>query len=703
MRARMKLYPRTIALLALPALAAVVYLPLINGLGFYWDDWPSVWFYHLWGPGGFLQSFASDRPALAWVFLLTTAIFRESTLGWQLFGWLARLLVCLAFWWTFTGVWPTRPRMVFWAAAIFVVYPGFSQQYIAVTYGNAFLVYTLTWASFGAMIWAYRRPRGFWPLLIIALAAQIASLAMTEYFFGLELLRPALLLVALLNPEKPDAEPPIDRRILGRAVRRWLPFLIPAVPFLIDRVFFHKTPRGDIILFRDLAADPAAALSGLVRTIGLDFVEVNLLAWFQQIQPAFLTDFARSILAILFATIAAACIIAGAAALALPDRLPGAAAASTAAHSIQRNAALQAIFLGIAAFFASGWIVWVTDLHIELLFPWDRFTLITMPSTALLIAGLCALPTRPRRLVALLPVVFIALAVGVQFQNRLLFRQEWLSQRSFLWQLAWRMPALEPGTVLLTSELPFQYYSDNSLSAPLNWMYAPDNRSTEMTYLLYDVEARLGLDIPTLDPDQPIRMRYRAVTFHGNTSQAVVIFYDPPRCLKVIDPVVDRFLPVKPLHIREMTPLSQPGLIQTDPDTPAQPPEHILGPESPHTWCYYFQKAELYGAAGDWQSAAQMADEALKVTKHFTEKNVSELFPFVEAYAHTGSWEEAAALTLQAVSIWDKTRYPLCDVWKRIAASTEAEPQRQTAIQNMEESLQCDLPSAGPVLQSHIP
>lgn len=688
MRQRIKLSPTMIAPAALLALAAAVHLPLIGGLGFYWDDWPSIWFYHQWGPAGFLQSFASDRPALAWVFMLTTSLFGESTLAWQLFGWLARAAASLALWWTLTEVWSNRPRLAFWAAVIFAIYPGFSQQYIAVTYGNAFLVYTLTLVSFGAMLRAYRRPRRFWALLALALAAQSASLAMTEYFFGLELLRPALLYVALLNPSAPDEPKPGARRLVWTAVRRWLPFLLPAVPFLIDRAFFHKTPRGDIILFRNLAADPAAAIGELLRTIGVDFIETNFLAWFQNLQPAFLADFDRSILIILFTAAATAGAISAAGALALPERM----AAAESSDSSRCSPALQAVFLGIAAFFTSGWIIWVTDLHLELFFPWDRFTLITMPAAALLIAGLCELAARLPRLGMLLPVVFVMLAAGAQFQHRLLYRQEWLAQRSFLWQLAWRIPGLEPGTVLLTSDLPFKYYSDNSLSAPLNWMYAPENRDPQMPYLLYDVEARLGLDIPDFEPDRPIRMRYRAVTFYGSTSQAVVVFYDPPRCVKIVDPVVDRFLPVKPLYIREMTPLSRPELILTGAEPPAQPPMHILGPEPPQNWCYYFQKAELFGSAGDWQAAAKMADQALKVNKHFTEKNVSELFPFIEAYAHTGDWEQATSLSLKAVAIWDKTRYPLCDVWTRIAVGTPAGPQREAAIQNLEESLQCDLP-----------
>jgi tetratricopeptide (TPR) repeat protein len=293
---------------------------------------------------------------------------------------------------------------------------------------------------------------------------------------------------------------------------------------------------------------------------------------------------------------------------------------------------------------------------------------------------------------AVLLSALIGLSAGLQFQHRLVYRQEWLAQRNFMWQLAWRAPGLEPGTLLMTSELPFLYYTDNSLTAPLNWTYAPANRSTQMPYLLYDVEARLGVDLPAIAPDQPVEMQYRATRFDGSTSQAIVVFYDPPRCVKVVDPAVDRFLPVKPLYIREMTPLSRLDLIQPQAEPPAAPPENLFGPEPPHAWCYYFQKAELFGQMGQWQQAAEAADQALKITKHFTDKNVSELFPFVEAYAHTGRWQKAVDLSLQAYRIWDKTQYPLCDVWARIQAQTPVGQAQMDAIQNVKESLECKMP-----------
>ena len=65
---------------------------LASTLGFYWDDWPMVWFAHTLGPAGFTQVFSSDRPFLAGIYVLTTALFQTSPLPWQIFGLITRWL-----------------------------------------------------------------------------------------------------------------------------------------------------------------------------------------------------------------------------------------------------------------------------------------------------------------------------------------------------------------------------------------------------------------------------------------------------------------------------------------------------------------------------------------------------------------------------------------------------------------------------------
>ena len=78
-------------------------------------------------------------------------------------------------------------------------------------------------------------------------------------------------------------------------------------------------------------------------------------------------------------------------------------------------------------------------------------------------------------------------------------------------------------------------------------------RGRDLLALLDDVErlpdGKRALGAPffgwlyALQPDLPIEQPYRAVSFSGSTSQAILLYYTPPGCVKLLDPVKDARLP----------------------------------------------------------------------------------------------------------------------------------------------------------------
>jgi len=222
---------------------------LIPWLGFYWDDWPSIYYLHVLGPKGFIDAFAGDRPTLGWLFMVTSTIIGESTIAWQVFGLITRWLCSLAFWWALRSFWPRYTRQATWAAFLFAAYPGFLQQYIAVTYSQTWLVLTAYFVSVGLMGEAVRKPRYFW--LFMGLSWMLSAFCMftDEYFFGLELLRPVFLWLAL--PAKPVVIVQRFRRVipesnsqrLRRVVLHWLPYIAIMAVFLVWRLILHQSPR----------------------------------------------------------------------------------------------------------------------------------------------------------------------------------------------------------------------------------------------------------------------------------------------------------------------------------------------------------------------------------------------------------------------------------------------------------------------------
>ena len=211
-----------------------------------------------------------------------------------------------------------------------------------------------------------------------------------------------------------------------------------------------------------------------------------------------------------------------------------------------------------------------------------------------------------------------------------------------------------------------------------------------MPYLLYAAEARHEVSLPYLKPNIPINQAYRATQFVGSTNQALVLFYTPPGCLRIVNPQTDKRMPQKPNYISDMMPLSRLDLIETDPLQVAHPPASVFGMEPPKQWCYYFEKADLARQDGDWDQVVSLADQAIQLDERLYEVNAPELVPYIEGYAHTGRWLEAIQLTDQTMLLSERMDRMLCDTWDRIASEQNSnDPNFQNAWSDVQGKLSC--------------
>ena len=101
-------------------------------------------------------------------------------------------------------------------------------------------------------------------------------------------------------------------------------------------------------------------------------------------------------------------------------------------------------------------------------------------------------------------------------------------------------PGLKPNTLVLMNDGALNYYADNSLAAALNWIYDPNNHApAQIHYALFFPTNRIGNNLPALQAGLPIQYNYLVGMFNGNTSQVVAFYYQPPGCLRVLDPEID--------------------------------------------------------------------------------------------------------------------------------------------------------------------
>jgi hypothetical protein len=228
------------------------------------------------------------------------------------------------------------------------------------------------------------------------------------------------------------------------------------------------------------------------------------------------------------------------------------------------------------------------------------------------------------------------------------------------------------------------HYSDNSLTAPLNWIYAPNHESQSMAFLMVYPARRLGSSLPGLEENLSIEVDYLAATFKGTTSQAVTVFYEPPACLRVLDNDLDALNHMLPLHMQHSAELSDYGNIIGE---ETSMPLEILYPEEVHGWCFYYEKADLARQQRDWATVVELADQAFALGDY--PNDPAERLPFIEGYAHTGYWDQSVKQTEISLQVSPRMIPVLCLLWERIARETAQSPEKDEAIDQVSTFMDC--------------
>ena len=652
-------------------LVVLAYGPRLLDLGFYWDDFPKLWIANHYGAAGLERFFSYDRPYWGILFQITTSIFGENPLPWHVFALILRWLTGVCLWWLLLLIWPNRKDLAAWASAFYLVYPGFSQQYVALVFSHYYIVLISFLLSLVCMVLAVRLPKWRWVLLAAGLLASILNLYTTEYFFFPDLIRPAILWWVIGEQIKPYG------KRLAKVVLNWLPYLILFLGALYWRVFLQGFLRYEPVLAEKLVSMPGTAIPELLIRILSDIWLVTAGAWGKAFQPLISWSTLDSRV---FYTVM---VIAG-------SLLAGFYFWFYRPVIVRENKTIfQAISTSFLMLLLSGGSFWAVNLPIKLDFAADRFTMPFMFGVSLLVAAVILLLPVGRLGRTSSLVILLGLAVGLQFLNAQAYRKDWVLQSNLFWQMSWRIPDLQQGTTLLANEFPMPHYTDNSLTAPLNWLYDPDNTTETMNYLLAYPTVRVGGSIPDLKKGTTFTINYRAATFNGSADQVLVVMYAPPACLHVLDPEIDQYVGVVPKEIKDALVLSSNEWILPQPaqGITRQPLLSIYGPEPAKNWCYYYEKAELARQTKDWNEVVLNGDQEL--IKAGEPNDFSEYYVFIEGYAHTEQWARALELSRAALKGNRYLSGSLCVLWQRIDREVGSTPEKDLAIKSITPELEC--------------
>ncbi len=641
---------------------------LLGQTGFYWDDWPFAWIAKFLGPQEFFQAFEGVRPFLSPIFFATTSLIPPIPIYWQFFALVIQCGIGLSAWFALSQIWPQHKQQMLVASLLLLVFPGHSQHWVAFTHINQeripFIFYLL---SFGFTARALRNSESFLRDTALALVFAIAGVFPTEYFIGLEPLR--FLFIWIIVSEKET----IFKQRTIQAYKRWQPYMLVWLGNAAWLAYFYTIGSYDSYAVKVIRESFSflQAFSVFIDACWKAgfYIWGQIVALVSQTLAGSVTFLTISLILLSFVVLQF-----------YLKHLEFPANHSRAFALSAMLVGLVGIMLGRVPSFAAG-------LPLTLQSSFDRFMISMMLGGCLFITGLIELVIKSHNIKIVVSAFLIALGIGQQFFNANIFRRDWETQQTILWQLLWRAPGLQPDTVLITDELRLDYETDLSFTAPINWMYGSNHADPHLAYGLIFSKIRLGGSLPALQPNIPIYIGMRRANFYGSTSHAVVIYMPKGGCLRIMDPSLGDQTTYNHLskYLVHAIPLSDPSRILVNANGEMGIP-FLAEPE--HQWCYYYAKAELARQKHEWQEIMRLMNEAKALEYQPTDP--FEWLPYIEAQALTGSVTAAEKMSAELMMSDKKINKGICQVWKRVQAQAPAGSEAESQINNILFQFACE-------------
>jgi len=668
----------------------------IPSLGFYQDDWHFIHYGSAAGARGMLDFLTMDgRPTAAWVYAILYPLLGFSPLPWHVLSLFLRLLTVFLGWSVLQTLWPNRSRTNFVAAIFFLLYPAFALQPQAVVYAEHWTSFVLYFASLLLMMRAIEHPRRYLPFTALAILAGTLQLFTVEYFVGLELLRPLVILIMYAHQQmniqageiKTNASYP--KKTIWLVAKAWLPYLLILLLFL----YWRSSILGGL----GLRNNPLNALSfaSIVSTLQNLLADISLIlvsSWFKLVDPASLEltrarnfiflalSFVGGLAAYLYSRTFSEEVTHNAPRDTQPAPITNYHLLITSHASYLLFAAL-AFLLGLAPAYAANFII-----HAKLE-PWNgRFALAALPGAAMLVASALEwfVSSENARRVAF--AVLVGLLIGFHNRNAYDFKYSWDKQVKLYEQLTWRAPHILPGTAIITDQEILGYMGDYPTSFAFNTMY--DTKSLRPSpYWFFAISENFNNDASSLTDGISLETRKYASSFVGNSRDSLVIDFEPEKnqCLWILRPEDASYRPLA-AQLKTAALVSNLSRVQDKHDAIPVLYDSIV-PENTGSWCFHYERADLARQLGDWGQVIffwNLAHES-----GFLPGHGFEYIPFIQAYAHTGGWSQAFALTKDSNRTSDSMRTILCPTWEELVSSTPPSSQRDEAYANVRDLLGC--------------
>ncbi len=653
--------------LIFPAVSLFAFGLFVPHLGFYWDDWPIMFFLHNHNFTGLITYYSFDRPLAAYIAIGASLLAGSSIILWQIFLVVLRCLTAIAVWKALSLLLPKQTLLSGAAALLFLVYPGYDTQPMVSTYAH-WTTYLFFFVSLIATGNALRSPKKRVLWTVIALISQGLNIFVLEFFVGLELIRPFYIGFILA-----DSKSYHGTDLLKRTIYKWSPYIALLLLWFVWRFFFLTLPEEphSLQLLADLRSSPLHSLVAYGKIALSDVLYLCLSVWAEtgKLIVATFGFFFQSLwwLVVLIAVLLGSLFV-----------------SSLSNWKNDKNIAIFGMIFGAAAVIAGLIPVWVIGDAANTGGYGSHYLLGGLFGASIfVVSSLSLIPSKLAKMAFL--SVLLALGIGRQIVVSNNFSNVWAAQRDFYWQLYWRAPTIKANTALMFFYAFSDYMHQSSTSMAINTLYPQTQGPEKMDYWTYDL--RTSTVLKAIEKNEPLTTEYRRLSFQAEDSNSMLFLYKlQDSCVWVLSPT-DISNNVIPSENRSVLAKAGDQRIAADLVNGVLPSEETFGEEEPHSWCYYFEKADLAAQREDWEGVIGLMNKANQA--NLKPAYIREYFPLIEAYAHLDKWELAESLTLNPQAGIKNDSELMCTFWSYLGNEIERSPQMAAALKAVTETLAC--------------
>lgn len=623
---------------------------LLPRMGLYSDDWHYFWLsYRL---DYIARFFTRNRPYLGTVYDFINNFIGANPIQWQIVLFFFKWTVLVSLWHVLKRLFAQEVEKAKWICLLFAFYPGNLILFQPLVFIVAVLQLNLFFLSFFFNIRGIQEPGHKWFFLAIALTASLMNLVASEYFFFLELLRPVVIWLALDSLHL-EVKPKIRKTFL-----EWLPYLAVFLAVVAWRFLFQNSLSShQVWLFQDFLKQPVETLISFMKAVVQSYGQLFITAWNNRLLQDQIVETQHIWITVyfLFLLFISILILFAFFFNHRPEREPN--------HK-KENWWLG--LTGVAAIFLGGLPIWLSKYSLDFTFRTEnRFILPFILGVSLSLVGFTFAIFKDKLTRAFCLTLAVAAGVGFQFLTANLYRKETENLKQYFWQLQWRAPSMQTGIHLVSNPPPFTMEGENSLSAGINWIYGRNESAKQIDYYLYFNPQRIEKEIGPLVKDKPIQIGHQIGDFSGSWLQLLAFDYTPPGCLQVVNPDLWETTKDAPTFVIDAAQSSDNDLISAQSsDLNIYRLQQLFGAEPAHTWCFFFEKADLARQVENWQQIEelyhQVAESDLKPSV------LLEWGPFIEGLARSQNWRSALALSNKITSQSQGLNQSVCLIWMRV-------------------------------------